>query len=63
MVDDFPHVPLTEAQLDYVSDRVFEKIKALIGGSAIKALIFIASTAIIAILSYMGLHSTTQAHP
>lgn len=50
------HVPLTEAELDYVSDRVFEKIKALIGGSAIKALIFILSTAVIAVLGYLGLH-------
>lgn len=56
--------PLSEVELDAVADRVFEKIKALIGGSAIKALIFILSTAVIAILGYLGLSHTSQGpHP
>lgn len=52
--------PLSEAELDLVADRVFEKIKALIGGSAIKALIFILSTAVIAVLGYLGFNHTAQ---
>lgn len=56
-------IPLSEAELDAVADRVFEKIKAFIGGSAIKALVWIAGTAIVAVVSYLGFSHTTPRAP
>lgn len=46
--------PMTEDELESVADRVFEKLQAQIGRSAIKAVLWLLTVGVTAVLVWLG---------